>query len=294
MKRSMLFLWLTLLAAVFFSGCTRDTGNWEVILRSPVSDAPVRGEVAGFLDSKFGIAVGPEGAVRRTVDGGQTWPFGRLRSLCRAGLDIVDERVAWNCGNGGEVFVTTDGAQTWQAVTDYGPDAPRHCRFLSFLDARAGWAATPDQLAATSDGGITWTDLVLPEGIQEIAAIALRTASDGYLLDTQGTLFVTEDGGRTWSSHSLRLKEGEEVRTSFAPRAALRFRDADHALAVLSLFQGNVEGGVWSFHTRDGGRTWMRQAVPARFGAPFLAHDGLTLTAYDSVSREAIVLRYVP
>jgi len=42
----------------------------------------------------------------------------------------------------------------------------------------------------------------LPAGAGGIAAIALRTASDGYLLDSAGVLHVTGDGGQTWFSQT--------------------------------------------------------------------------------------------
>jgi photosystem II stability/assembly factor-like uncharacterized protein len=248
--------------------------------------------VAGFLDETFGITVGSAGEVHYTRDGGETWPQADNSSLCRFGLEIVDEQLAWHCGNGGHVRVSTDGGRTWQAVTDYGPNEPNHCRFLSFLDAKIGWAATPHQLGATADGGVSWADVALPEDIRDIAAIALRTSIDGYLLDVAGNLFVTEDGGDSWSLLASGLiPEGKELLLgSSAPAAATRFPDADRGLVALSL-KGKEGVAIVTVHTADGGQTWGYEGALATFGAPYLTRDGTMLTIIG-LSNKVTVLRY--
>ena len=248
--------------------------------------------MAGFLDETFGITGGANGVVHYTTDGGKTWPRAKNSSACRYGLEIVDEQVAWHCGNLGQVPVSTDGGRTWQAVTHYGPRYPNHCRFLSFLDAQTGWAATPYQLGATTDGGMTWTEIAPPEGIQDIAAIELRTATEGYLLDNAGVLYVTQDGGESWSSRrAFELEEsGGLLMTLSTPVAAMRFFDADHGVIVLSL-TGGGESKVLAMRTADGGQTWEQENVPAESGALYLTRDGTTLTLYDPAAG-ITVLRY--
>lgn len=248
--------------------------------------------MAGFLDESFGITVGSAGEVHYTTDGGETWPQADNASLCRFGLEIVDDKLAWHCGNGGHVRVSTDGGRTWQAVADYGPNEPKHCRFLSFLDAETGWAATPYQLGATADGGASWVDVALPEGIQDIAAIALRTSTDGYLLDVAGNLFVTEDGGESWAPLSSGLiPDGKELLLgSSSPAAALRFPDADRGLVALSL-KGKEGVEISIVRTIDGGQTWEQEHALTTFGTPYLTRDGTMLTIVG-LSNTITVLRY--
>jgi photosystem II stability/assembly factor-like uncharacterized protein len=160
------------------------------------------------------------------------------------------------------------------------------------MDDKTGWIATPLQLGVTKDGGITWKELTLPEGIKDIAAIALRTVTDGYLLDTEGTLFITQDAGETWSSRSLGLYEGEELDpNSYTPMAAMRFLDTDWGLVALSLTEkGKLKALV--MRTVDGGLTWKRESVPVKYGTLYLAHDGSTLTVVDFVNaKQFTVLR---
>lgn len=266
-----------------------DNSPWQVIFQGQVEQPTT---VAGFLDETFGITAGSAGEVHYTTDGGETWSKADNSSMCRFGLEIVDEQLAWHCGNGGHVRVSTDGGQTWQDVADYGPNEPNHCRFLSFLDAETGWAATPHQLGATVDGGASWIDVAPPEGIQDIAAIALRTTTDGYLLDTAGNMFVTQDGGETWSPPSLGLiPEGKELLLGgLAPAAAMRFLDADRGLVALSL-KGEEGVEISTAHTADGGQTWEQVSAVTTFGAPFLTHDGTLLTIVG-LSNKITVLRH--
>jgi photosystem II stability/assembly factor-like uncharacterized protein len=264
--------------------------SWKVVQQVAYSH-PVN--LAGFFNDSFGITVGFAGETHYTSDGGQTWPKAQNKSMCRFGLDIVDENVAWACGNGSGVGLTTDGGKTWQGVEDFGGLEPNHCRFMSALDAKISWAAAPKKLGATNDGGATWNTLVLPEGIQGIAAIALRTATDGYVLDTTGALFVTTDGGKTWSTYSLGLASGENLSVSSAPSAAMRFTDSNNGLVVFALKTDNVTG-VFSARTTDGGQTWQREQLPIDYTLPtlYLAHDGVTLTAKHYIRNELTVLRY--
>jgi photosystem II stability/assembly factor-like uncharacterized protein len=256
---------------------------WE-LLRQTKASGPVY--LAGFHDPDFGITVGYAGDVRYTADGGYLWTRAENKSACRFGLDIVDENTAWHCGNGGHIRVSTDGGQTWQIATSFGPNHPNHCRFLSFLDAKTGWAATPYQLGVTMDGAETWTEISLPEGTQTIAAISLRTVTEGYVLDDTSTLFITRDGGQTWSAYSLGT-EDEGLLTASTPMAALRFTSANQGIAV---FQDRRQ--VWYALTEDGGQTWQRGEIPMTIVRPslYLAHDGETLTMLSG--SEITVLRY--
>jgi photosystem II stability/assembly factor-like uncharacterized protein len=267
------------------SASFQNSGPWKVIRQSVYEQSAYQ---AGFLDDSFGIMVGYDGAVNYTDNGGQTWSKGNNTSYCRFGLDIVDRQTAWNCGNGGHVRMSTDGGKNWQAVANFGSSEPDQCRFLSFLDTRIGWAAAPQVLGATTDGGSTWNTLTLPKGIKDVAAIALRTTTEGYLVDTTGTVFVTNDSGQTWTTRSLGLTENEKLTIAKAPTAAIRFTDAQNGMVVFALKEG-----VFSTRTADGGRTWKRERVGIDYKTPtlYLAHDGQTLTAIDGLFN-LMVLRY--
>jgi photosystem II stability/assembly factor-like uncharacterized protein len=277
-------------------------GHWEVVRQIDYDDVPkaaLKGDIgpaylyyavslAGFQTDAFGITVGPDDDVRYTTDSGRSWTKAPNALFCRHGLEIVDEKVAWHCGNGG-TRVSTDGGRTWRTV------APSDCPSMSFLDARTGWAASPYRLQATADGGTTWTGVARPPAMDDIAAVALRTAADGYVLDKEGALFVTADGGQSWRVLSLGLKSGERLMSGQMPMAVMRFFDARRGLVIFDL----SDGTVWSALTLDGGQTWQRAEIPDLRGRSYyyhlyLAHDGQLLTATDDFQgkHESVVLRY--
>ncbi len=279
-------------------------GRWEVVRQIEYYNLPeenLKGDIgpaytpylvslAGFHTDAFGITVGPDDDARYTTDGGQSWTKAAGELHCRHGLEIVDERVAWHCGNGG-TRVSTDGGQTWHTVT------PAGCPYLSFLDAQTGWAASPSGLQATSDGGASWNDLSPPLDTQSIAAVALRTVNDGYVLGTTGDLFVTADGGQSWGVRSLGLETGERLIAAWVgPNVAMRFFDAQHGMVVFAL----SDRTVWFAITRDGGQSWQRAEIPelrdqSYYYHLYLARDGRLLTvtdAYVNGANVSIVLRY--
>jgi photosystem II stability/assembly factor-like uncharacterized protein len=321
MKPTRFLITLTLLAGLVLTGCTTASppttaptplaasddlslGHWEVVRRIDYDALPktrLKGDLgpayllflvtlAGFHTDTFGITVGPDDDARYTTDSGQSWTKATSALHCRHGLEIVDEKIAWHCGNGG-TRVSTNGGQTWRTV------APSACPYLSFLDARTGWSASPYDLQATSDGGASWQPITLPANAQSLAAIALRTANDGYVLDTAGNLFVTTDGGRSWQTHALGLNADEHlIATTVGPKTALRFFDAQHGLVVFDL----ADKTVWFAQTADGGRSWRRAEIAelrdqAAYYHLYLARDGQRLTVTDAFNGGAsasLVLRY--
>jgi photosystem II stability/assembly factor-like uncharacterized protein len=279
-------------------------GHWEVVRRidyGHLAQANLKGEIgpayllylvtlAGFHTETFGITVGPDDDVRYTTDSGQSWTKAASALHCRHGLEIVDEKVAWHCGNGG-TRVSADGGQSWQTVT------PSACPYLSFVDARTGWAASPYVLQATTDGGTHWDTIALPSAAQSIAAIALRTANDGYVLDTAGNLFVTADGGQSWQAYSPGLKPGERlIHSTDGPKAVMRFADAQHGIMVFDL----ADRTVWFALTEDGGQSWQRAEITelrdqSYYYQLYLTRDGQLLTVTDDFNGGAnvsLVLRY--
>jgi photosystem II stability/assembly factor-like uncharacterized protein len=189
------------------------------------------------------------------------------------------------------VSLSTDGGKTWKAV---GEKAGGMGCILSFADAKTGWLGFGDKFETTADGGATWKELALPEGVGKVAAISLRTPADGYLLDENAVLHVTQDGGKTWSSQSLGLEAPSIL--GFAsgafineiPQAAVRFVDSDHGLVVLGL-EGKTS--MVALRTADGGKTWKEESVPSKLGAAYISRDGKFLTV-NKWGEGTTVLKY--
>lgn len=263
---------------------------WKVVLEVEVEHEVVRG---GFLNEQFGLTIGRnhhQGLVYRTEDGGKSWHKVIVPSSYLEGLDMVDENLIWTCGWDGHVRVSPDGALTWKAVSSlrhYGRN-----QFISFLDDQTGWAASTggsEQLSATRDGGQTWAEIGLPDDIGDLVAIVLRAIDAGYVLDRNGVLYATTDGGKNWSSQPLALEKDPMSLVNAPQGAAMRFFDADRGVIVLSLAGGGQRELV-ALRTDDGGESWKEEWVTDSIGTLYLTRDGSLLTVASMASNKMTVL----
>ena len=176
------------------------------------------------------------------------------------------------------ISVSTDGGQTWKAIADKA--GGMGC-ILAFAYTKTGWVGSGIKFQMTTDGGVTWEELVIPKDVSKVATISLRTPTDGYLVDGNGRLHITQDGGKHWSSRSLGLDNpnimgfASGAFVNETPQAAVRFIDADHGLVVLGL---SGKTSMVALRTADGGKTWTEESLPAELGKPYLSRDGKYLT----------------
>lgn len=109
----------------------------------------------------------------RTSDGGQSWTKGEFvtpfRSLYGSSISFQNDLEGFvlvepEHGMGsrpGVLYRTTDGGESWRLVA--GADRMPFAGKVRFADANTGWvvghqvSTTPEMLACTADGGLTWT-----------------------------------------------------------------------------------------------------------------------------------------
>ncbi len=196
-----------------------------------------------FVNASTGWAVGEQGDIYNTVDGGKTWL--PQRSPTRRNLSdvaFVNPSTGWIVGNDG-IFSTTDGGKTWVLQTaDIDGSA------LAFVNASTGWAVgSSGRILATTDGGKTW---------QRQTSTVINLLRDVYFADTQngwavGTdgVIATTDGGKTWSQQLMRssalLQDNTLATVWFANASAGWAGGGDSTLVA----------------TTDGGKTWQRQDI---------------------------------
>ncbi len=273
------------------------SGSW-VFVTSSASDYDVN--IEGFLNEDFGITAGRTGETHYSTDGGKTWPRSENMSMCRFSIDIVDENLVWNGGNGSQIRVSKDGGKTYSAVTDLplGGSVSN----IDFIDENTGWACTTGKCASTADGGMTWQPMTLPEEAKGVAALFLRTPTDGYVFSRNGMLLTTRDGGATWDVKQIEMADYKVVNEKNEPGlykfnaavADIAFTDEQNGTLV---FTGIVPGEgtlVWCLKTQDGGAQWTAEqiAVPEGFKTNrlYLSADGKYLTL-GSFSKDMMLLK---
>jgi photosystem II stability/assembly factor-like uncharacterized protein len=238
--------------------------------------------IAGFSSETHGIIAGFMGKVAVTNDSGKTWKIAFNLSNCRFGLDVLDDNVAVNAGNGTRVNVTTDGGRNWSSLGDFEMCLPDNCMFLSFLDVKTGWAGSTTVLASTDNGGADWSKIPQPEGMGQIAAIDLLQPKTGFLLDSNGCLYSTSDGGALWSAKPVAVQGS---RFAFTPGLcaanAMQFKNAKEG--VLIAYRSEPKKAWVALRTEDGGDSWSVEEItdamdPA--SAVTVSHDARFVTLY--------------
>lgn len=219
-----------------------------------------------FVDTQHGWA-GGRGGILATTDGGKTWRTQLSGHVNITTLDFIDANTGWAAGidivpGTGILLSTTDGGKHWARLSE--PSRP--LRSVSFANASIGFGpagGTPlsqttvteatqpydsARLAATRDGGRTWSLLDEPLGVASACASSASSAWAGY----EATVLHSDDAGDSW----VRALSAE-IDTRLEWYASVR---CTRSGASWVLFGNNrVERGgrpYIVFHSGDGGTTW--------------------------------------
>jgi photosystem II stability/assembly factor-like uncharacterized protein len=230
-----------------------------------------------FVDAREGWAVGDEGGIWHTIDGGRNWerqPISArdsLRSSLRS-LHFLNPYVGWvagreelagGAGTAGVLLYTEDGGLHWQRVL---PNALPGLNRVCFTDDKNGYLAGdgsdayPSGLCATADGGRTWQPVPGPRCTAWWAA-EFNAAGEGALAGAwnrqatvrRGKLFLVDSdllGGRTLRGLQLRGENGIAVGEGGLVLLSDGSRGSSWNFADLRLPPHVVQD--WDFHAVSG------------------------------------------
>jgi photosystem II stability/assembly factor-like uncharacterized protein len=225
-------------------------------------------------------------------------------ALSLARLRMISATTGWALavpGDGrglGHLVRTTDGGAHWDAIGLPSNLTSPKIDAVDFHDAMQAWvlvvlgaeSTASRQLAvvvSTADGGRHWstTPKVAIDG--QAVGIQFVDAAHGWVFALPGaggaigaadtTLYRTVDGGARWQA----IKAPSEVRGDPAVVAGLPEACPMGGLIGQPVFADSLNGWLGGFCpepffyvTRDGGRSWSRQNVPAFPGPPPSAAEG--------------------
>lgn len=155
------------------------------------------------------IAVEGGAGVIRTTDGGATGSVVRPSEEANplASVLLKADAVAFSgpstavaVGEEGGIFLSDDAGATFRApvyrLLEGIPNDRRLRLAQSGLDAYV--AVEGPGIAATTDGGLTWSTLQVPTS-SEIVDFAFPSAQVGYAVNKDGSVFKTTTAGHTWA-----------------------------------------------------------------------------------------------
>ena len=215
-----------------------------------------------FVDPDHGWAVGQDGTIIATSDGGQTWQAQDSGfDLTIRSVDFTDARTGWAVGHLGLILHTTDGGQTWTVL---GREVALELDLIhvSFNSPDIGWIVTEQGgfTLKTADGGSTWDRQAIGSS---------QTRSDAFILDEyhswvalrSGGVLSTADSGESWQQH--RGINQVEIGTSGAyfldeHRGWIAgWRGKERGISSGVQFVKYLTDGMVAY-TTDGGQTWTR------------------------------------
>lgn len=271
-----------------------------------------------FVTNKVGWAVGENGTILHTRNGGITWeaqsnPTHLLFDVC-----ITSNNMAFVVGDRGTILQTLDGGMNWN------PQDSRTAECFGgthFVTSQKGWAvAEAGVILHTTNGGAVW----LPQKsntTQDLLAVFFIDDETGWCVGSAGEIVHTADGGKTWNQqrsgvkvnlfdiHFTSKKKGWVV----GPFGTLLFTvDGGNNWKLSTLTQHLKQTGfsqnVWLnavyfvnsqlgwvvgidgmvFHTNDGGKTW----TPQQSNTLNFLYDVFFITKDEGwiVGKEGIVL----
>ena len=206
-----------------------------------------------FPHPRIGIAVGRNGEILRTIDGGKNWIKIQVKGVRTElrGVHCPGRDVGIVVGRFGTILRTEDGGNTWSS---------QYCGTYEDLDGTwftsriTGWVV--GQFAGvikTMDGGKTWRKLDVKPN--QFGAVIFFDEMNG-LLGGVNTILRTKDGGETWQESEVSISN-EFIAGNYIIRR-FSFCDPKNGFAI-AMGSPVVGSPCQILRTRDGGKTWKSQ-----------------------------------
>jgi len=201
-----------------------------------------------FTDTQSGVAVGEEGKIFRTTDGGRNWGVSTcdVAPLILNDVCFVGAITGWAVGEFHSILRTSDGGKSWETIDRGGG---LEFTAVSFATKKKGIAAAVSGVYHTVDGGDTWVrhelatrEIYFGVSFGDTNTATLVGGGPGTGSSGIGAIHRTVDGGQTW----IRQDSG----------TGWYLRDV---CCTDSLTATAVGDGGTILRTIDGGRTWANQ-----------------------------------
>lgn len=192
-----------------------------------------------FAGTTAATAVGNNGQIIRTTDGGTTW-FNQVSGTTAhlRGVTFTDANHGSASGQSGTILRTTDGGTTWTPQTS---GTTKHLYVMAFTDLNSGWVVGEGgTILHTTNGGASWNPQSSGTTVW-LWGVDFSNANNGTAVGEGGTILRTTNGGATWVPQT----SGTAV--------------VLYSVCFLDANNGTVAGDQETIlRTTNGGTTWQR------------------------------------
>ncbi len=149
-----------------------------------------------MIDENTAVAVGSNGGIMKTIDGGLTWypiPINATEFLFD--VEFVNQQLGFIAGDY-LILRTKDGGETWETLMA----STESYLGIFFLDADNGWiVGSNNSVLRTTDGGDNW-DLYFAVSTYSLSLhdVFFINPDVGIAVGGDESIFRTENGGQNW------------------------------------------------------------------------------------------------
>ena len=260
---------IILISFIFNSITTLTFAQWELInepsSRFSFEDVFFRYENMGFVVGVDNDSYSPfgyyRGVILKTIDGGQTWDTTYTESAIYS-VFFLNSNFGFAGSTGNWFYKTINGGTSWDSIQI----TPVNDHFLTqfhsvyFTSNQVGFLSnTPDygNNKKTNDGGITWENIVLPNGNTTLEPIIFINNTKAYL----GCNYKSVNGGISWYNFSDSITAPLSINNSYVLTLDNDYFGNTGIVATSGVNydepafpNGILEGAVGITH--DGGLTW--------------------------------------
>lgn len=145
-----------------------------------------------FVDGREGWAVGNNGSLLHTTNGGASWTrqdTGSSRDF--RDVYFVDQNNGWIVGEGGIILRTISAGLGWERQENPSPNL---LNSVFFNDPNMGWAVGENgTILYTTDGGIFWLEVSEGER-RNLNGVSFSNLNNGWIVGDRGLILHTDSG----------------------------------------------------------------------------------------------------
>jgi photosystem II stability/assembly factor-like uncharacterized protein len=206
-------------------------------------------------------------------------------------IEFINAENGWVVGNGGLIYMTTNGGETWSKQDIATND---NLYKIDFVDEIHGWIASDNAGWHTNDGGTSWVQQLVDSSLSIFVDMIFIDRNTGWVSGSPGgIIYHTSDSGQSWSLQAADTP-GRIVGLSFVSvdrgwsvgASSEVFRTTNgglawteinsprfsHSIFFIDSLVGFVGNITWAssvyedysdiFKTVNGGNTWTTQVIP--------------------------------
>ena len=216
-----------------------------------------------FISADTGWAAGgPNGWIRKTVNGGQSWTLQFTSPYYLRSIEFIDANTGFAGSLNGQLYRTTNGGTSWTDISPGISPAPDGICGLSAPTADViygcGLWAGPAYLIKSVNGGSTWTYTDMSAYATRLVDIHFTTPDSGFATGTAnpaspgGVILHTVDGGASWTTVHT---------TNALTDIVWKIQRLDAMIWYASIYSEPTNDDTRMLRSTDGGLTWTQLLV---------------------------------